>query len=157
MSKTTPATAFLTRHNIAYELVSYDYDPHAEHIGIQAAEAIGADPATVFKTLMIMVDHKPYVAVLPADKEANMKKLAAVFDGKHAAMLSVNEAEKLTGYKVGGISPFGQRRIFPTVFEESALSHDTIFVNGGGRGLQVRVSPHAVITALLAKTAPFCR
>ena len=157
MSKTTPATSFLDHNHIAYEFITYNYDPHADRAGLQAAEAVGADPATVFKTLMVNVDGKPHVAVLPSDQEANMKKLAAAFDGKHAEMLSVEEAEKLTGYKVGGISPFGQRRHLPIVFEETAELFDAIYINGGGRGYQVKLSPQDAIKVLSAKVADFKR
>lgn len=157
MSKTTPATAFLKKHNIAFELITYDYHPDGEKVGLQAAEAIGADPAQVFKTLMVKVDEKPVVAVIPVDHEANMKKLATAFSGKHAEMMRVPEAEKITGYKVGGISPFGQRRILPTIFEESVLAFELIYLNGGGRGLQVKLNPKDAIAVLNAQTAVFHR
>lgn len=157
MSKTTPATAFLDQNQIEYEFITYSYDSHADRVGLQAAEAIGADPDTVFKTLMVKVDGKPHVAVLPADQEANMKKLAAACGGKHAEMLTVEEAEKLTGYKVGGISPFGQRRHLPTVFEATAELYDKIYINGGGRGFQVKMSPQDAIRVISAKVANFKR
>lgn len=157
MSKTTPATAFLDHNHIEYEFITYQYDSHADRVGLQAAEAVGADPDTVFKTLMVKVDGKPHVAVLPADQEANMKKLAAAFGGKHAEMLTVEEAEKLTGYKVGGISPFGQRRHLPTVFESTAELYDKIYINGGGRGFQVKMSPQDAIRVISAKVADFKR
>ncbi|WP_297322745.1 Cys-tRNA(Pro) deacylase [uncultured Bartonella sp.] len=157
MSKTTPATAFLDHNHIEYEFITYQYDSHADRVGLQAAEAVGADPDTVFKTLMVKVDGKPHVAVLPADQEANMKKLAAAFGGKHAEMLTVEEAEKLTGYKVGGISPFGQRRHLPTVFEKTAELYDKIYINGGGRGFQVKMSPQDAIRVISAKVADFKR
>ncbi|CAM1636186.1 YbaK/aminoacyl-tRNA synthetase-associated domain [Bartonella apihabitans] len=157
MSKTTPATAFLDHNHIEYEFITYHYDPHADRVGLQAAEAVGADPETVFKTLMVSVDGKPHVAVLPSDQEANMKKLAVAFGGKHAEMLSVEEAEKLTGYKVGGISPFGQRRHLPTIFEKTAELFDKIYINGGGRGFQVKMHSKDAIAVLSAKVADFKR
>lgn len=157
MSKTTPATAFLNHHHIPYEFITYNYDPQADRAGLQAAEAVGADPQTVFKTLMVNVDGKPHVAVLASNQEANMKKLAAAFGGKHAEMLSVEDAEKLTGYKVGGISPFGQRRHLPIVFEATAEQFEAIYINGGGRGFQVKLSPKDAISVLSAKVADFKR
>lgn len=157
MSKTTPATAFLKKHDITFELLTYDYHPDGEKVGLQAAEAIGANPAQVFKTLMVKVDGKPVVAVVPSDHEANMKKLAGAFAGKHAEMMRVEEAEKITGYKVGGISPFGQRKALPTIFEESALTFEEIYLNGGGRGLQVKLNPKSALAVLNAKSADFIR
>ena len=110
MSKTTPATLALARAGIVFEIVAYDYDPHARRIGLQAAEAIGVLPRQVLKTLMAAVDGKPVCVVVPSDAEVSMKKLAVAFGGKSAAMMKPSDAERLTGYKVGGISPFGQRK-----------------------------------------------
>lgn len=157
IQKTTPATAFLKKHGIAFELLAYDYDPDAVRFGLQAAEAIGAAPAQVFKTLMVKVDSKPAVVVLPADREANLKKLAVLLRGKHAEMMKPDEAERITGYKVGGISPFGQRKILPVLFEQSATTWDEIFINGGGRGLQVKLASKDAICVLAANVGDFSR
>ena len=141
MAKTTPATIALANAGIAFEVVTYDYDPNAERIGLQAAEAIGAPPHRVLKTLMATVDGKPVCVVVPSDREVSMKKLAAAFGGKSAAMMKPADAERLTGYKVGGISPFGQRKAAPTAIEERALAEERVFINGGQRGLQVSLKP----------------
>ena len=122
MSKTTPATLALQKAGIAFALAAYDYDPDVDRIGLAAAEALGVSPSIVFKTLMAEVDGKPACVVLPSDREVSMKKLAAVLDGKSAQMLKPDAAERLTGYKVGGISPFGQKRRVPTVLEATALT-----------------------------------
>ena len=82
MSKTTRATLALTQLGISFTLHSYDYDPDAESIGLQAAEALGVQPDGVLKTLMAEVDGKPVCVVVPSDKEVSMKKLAAAFGGK---------------------------------------------------------------------------
>lgn len=153
MSKTTRATQALAKAGISFETVSYDYDPEAPRVGLQAAEAIGEDPRRVLKTLMATVDGKPVCAVIPSDCEASMKKLAAVFGGKSAAMMKPPEAERLTGYHVGGISPFGQKKQVPTAIEESALEEALVYMNGGQRGLQVRLDPRAALAALNAKAA----
>ena len=154
MSKTTPATLALTKAGVAFTLVSYAYDPDAERIGLQAAEAIGADPRCVLKTLMATVDGKPVCVIVPSDREVSMKKLAAAFGGKSGAMMKPADAERLTGYKVGGISPFGQRKRVPTAIEEDALSELQVFINGGQRGLQVRLAPAEAMVVLDAKAAP---
>src|SRR5690606_32085747 len=115
----------------------YAYDPDAESTGLQAAEALGEAPARVLKALMAHVDGKPVCVIVPSDHEVSMKKLAAAFGGKSAQMMKPADAERITGYKVGGISPFGQMRKVPAVIEERALAHDLVYVNGGQRGLQV--------------------
>ena len=141
MSKTTRATQMLARAGVAFSVHTYDYDPDAERIGLQAAEALGEDPRRVLKTLMAELDGKPVCVVLPSDKEVSMKKLAAAFGGKSAAMMKPADAERLTGYHVGGISPFGQKKSVPTAIEVAALSEPQVYINGGQRGLQVRLAP----------------
>ena len=154
MSKTTRATQFLDKARVKYDLVTYDYDPDADRIGMQAAEAIGAEPFRVLKTLMAEVDGKPVCVVVPSDHEVSMKKLAAAFGGKSANMMKPVDAERVTGYHVGGISPFGQKKRVPTAFEEAALVHDTVYMNGGQRGLQVHLKPADALKALDAKAVP---
>lgn len=153
MSKTTRATLALQKAGVAFRTLTYTYDPSAERIGLQAAEAIGADPRRVLKTLMAEVDGKPVCVVVPSDREVSMKKLAAAFGGKAAQMMRPAEAERITGYVVGGISPFGQKRAVPTAMEETALSEETVFLNGGQRGVQVELDPKAACAALNAKAA----
>jgi len=154
MSKATRATQALQQAGIAFTLHSYDYDPNAERIGLQAAEAIGEPPHRVLKTLMAKVDGKPVCVVIPSDREVSMKRLAAAFGGKSAQMMRPADAERLTGYHVGGISPFGQKRKVPTAIEEAALAEPYVFVNGGQRGLQIRLAPEAARAALGGKAAP---
>ena len=154
MSKSTPATLALAKAGVAFSVQTYAYDPNAERVGLQAAEAMDVPPHTVLKTLMATVDGKPVCCIVPSDREVSMKKLAAAFGGKTAAMMKPAEAERLTGYKVGGISPFGQRRRVPTAIEEAALAETLVFINGGQRGLQVRLAPADARAALDAVAAP---
>ena len=133
---------------------SYDYQPDADRIGLQAAEALGEDPCRVLKTLMAEVDGKPVVVVLASDREVSMKKLAALFGGKSAKMLKPADAERVTGYVVGGISPFGQKRQLPVAVDEAALAEALVYMNGGRRGLQVRLKPADAVSALNARTSP---
>jgi Cys-tRNA(Pro)/Cys-tRNA(Cys) deacylase len=153
MSKTTRATQALDKAGVAYEVRTYAYDPDADKVGIQAAEALGADPAMVLKTLMVLADGKPACVVAPSDREVSMKKLAAALGAKSAQMMKPADAERATGYVVGGISPFGQKKAAPTVMEEAALSHPKVFINGGGRGVQVYLSPTDALKVLGAKAA----
>ena len=148
MSKTTRATQALSRLGVKYALHVYDYDPDADRIGLQAAEALGVEPFRMLKTLMAEVDGKPVCVVLPSDGEVSMKKLAAAFGGKAAKMMRPADAERLTGYHVGGISPFGQKKRVPVAIEAAALGHATVFLNGGQRGLQIELDPNDAAKAL---------
>jgi Cys-tRNA(Pro)/Cys-tRNA(Cys) deacylase len=154
MSKTTRATQVLAKTGVTFTVHSYDYDPNAERVGLQAAEALGEAPHRVLKTLMAEVDGRPVCVVVPSDREVSMKKLAAAFGGKSANMMKPADAERLTGYHVGGISPFGQKKTVPTAIEEAALGEALVYINGGQRGLQVRLDPKDALKALKAAAAP---
>ena len=154
MSKTTRATQALAKAGVVFTVHTYDYDPNAERVGLQAAEALGEDPSRVLKTLMAEVDGKPVCAVVPSDREISMKKLASTFGGKAAKMMRPADAERLTGYHVGGISPFGQKKRVPVALEESALGEAKVFVNGGQRGLQIELDPSDAVKALAAIVRP---
>ncbi|MFM6830932.1 MAG: Cys-tRNA(Pro) deacylase [Novosphingobium sp.] len=140
MAQVTRATKQLDEAGVAFALHSYAYDPSADSIGLAAALALGAPPGQVFKTLMVLADGKPACAIAPSDGEVSLKRVAAALGAKGAVMMRPPDAERITGYKIGGISPFGQMRRVPTVLDETALLWDAIFVNGGQRGLQVLVS-----------------
>jgi Cys-tRNA(Pro)/Cys-tRNA(Cys) deacylase len=148
MSKATRATQALARAGIAFTVHTYSYDPNADRIGMHAATALGVDPGCMLKTLMALVDGKPACAIVPSDRELSMKKMAAAFAGKHAEMMQPYDAERVSGYKVGGISPFGQTRKVQTAIDERALAYDHVYLNGGQRGLQVRLSPKDVLRLL---------
>ena len=152
MSKITPATKALEKLGVKFMLHTYVYDSGADSIGLQAAEALGVAPFRMLKTLMAEVDGKPVCVVVPSDGEVSMKKLASAFGGKAAKMMRPADAERLTGYHVGGISPFGQKKRVPVAIEASALGHATVFLNGGQRGLQIELDPNDVVKALGAIT-----
>ena len=153
MSKTTRATQALEAAGVAFTLHTYDYDPNADRIGMQAAEALGEAPGRVLKTLMVLVDGKPACVILPSDREVSMKKLAAALGGKQAQMMKPADAERISGYKVGGVSPFGQKRKIPAAIEIEALAHPLVYINGGQRGLQVRLDPKDATRVLEAVAA----
>lgn len=153
MSRATPATRSLDAAGVAYGLATYAYDPGAERVGLQAAEALGVAPDEVLKTLMVLVDGKPACVVLASDREVSMKKLAAALGAKAAEMMKPADAERVTGYKVGGVSPFGQKRRVRTVLDEAALAKPLVFVNGGQRGLQARLAPADLVRVLEATVA----
>ena len=149
MPKATPATQALRKLGIAFKLHTYIYDSTVPSggIGLQAAEALGVEPGRMLKTLMAEVDGKPVCAVVPSDREVGMKKLAAAFGGKAARMMRPPDAERLTGYHVGGISPFGQKKRVPVAIEQAALGESSVFVNGGQRGLQIELDPNDAVKA----------
>lgn len=153
MASATRATKALEAAGIPVTVHAYDYDPGADRVGLQAAEALGEVPERVLKTLMILLDGKPACAIVPSDREVAMKKFAAALGGKSAQMMKPADAERLTGYKVGGISPFGQTKRVPVAFEAAALEHDFVYINGGQRGLQVRLAPGDAVAVLAAVVA----
>jgi Cys-tRNA(Pro)/Cys-tRNA(Cys) deacylase len=153
MAKSTPATLALQKAGVAFDLHEYDYDPSAARIGMQAAEALGIEPARLLKTLMARADKETVCVLAPSDREVNLKKLAAAAGAKSAAMLGAAEAERLTGFHVGGISPFGQKKRVRVFVERSALAFPRIVCNGGRRGLQVELAPGDLMRVLDATAA----
>lgn len=144
----------LTRAKVAHTVHEYDHDPAADSYGLEAATLLGHDPRRVFKTLLASVDGALHVAVVPVAGSLDLKGLAAAVGGKRAAMADPVLAERTTGYVRGGISPLGQRKRLPTVLDETALAHPTIFVSAGRRGLEVELAPRALAELTAARIAP---
>lgn len=140
---------------MAHRVVGYDHDPAADSYGAEAAEALGLDPAVVFKTLLATVDGSAtVVAVVPVERRLDLKGLARAAGGKRAAMTEPAVAERLTGYVVGGISPLGQRKRLRTFIDVSAEARDEIHVSAGRRGLEVAIAPTALAHLLDADFHP---
>ncbi|HEX6500225.1 MAG TPA: Cys-tRNA(Pro) deacylase [Micromonosporaceae bacterium] len=150
----TPATALLAKQKVAHRVHGYQHDPRSRSYGEEAADALGVDPARCFKTLIAEVDDALAVAVVPVSGSLDLKALATALGGKRAALADPVLAERTTGYVRGGISPLGQRKRLPTVVDESAAGHDTIFVSAGRRGLQVELAPHDLVHLTRATLAP---
>jgi len=149
----TPATKVLVAAGVAHTLHSYDHDPSVTNYGLEAATALGIDPARVFKTLLVSVEGALAVAVVPVSGSLDLKKCAAALGGKRAAMADPKDAERRTGYVLGGISPLGQRQPSPTVIDESALGFPTILVSGGRRGLDIELDPADLVGLTKARSA----
>ena len=149
----TPATRALERAGVDYRPLPYVHDPGAASYGLEAAAQLGLDPQRVFKTLLAEVDGRLVVALVPVSGQLDLKALAAAAGGKRAAMADPAAAERATGYVVGGISPLGQKRPHPTFVDSSALEHDTVYVSGGKRGLDLALAPQDLIDLLDAGTA----
>jgi Cys-tRNA(Pro)/Cys-tRNA(Cys) deacylase len=153
----TPATLALTRAGITFTLHEYAHDPRATSYGSEAAEALGLDPDRVFKTLLAEVDGNLVVAVVPVGGWLDLKALARAFGGRKAAMADPKDAERSTGYVVGGIAPVGQRRRLPTVVDESAAAYDVVYVSAGRRGLDLGIAPADLVAVTGAITAGVSR
>lgn len=137
----TPATVALAGAGVPFSEHPYEHDPGALSYGLEAADRLGLDSAQVFKTLLATLDGRLVVGVVPVSGQLDLKALAATLGGKRAELAAPADAERATGYVVGGISPVGQRRQHPTVVDESALLFDTVYVSGGRRGLDIGLAP----------------
>lgn len=157
----TPATALLTAAGIRFTVHQFDNGvPAGEHgYGKAAAASLGVHESRVFKTLLVAVHGASSattghaVGVVPVSGQLSLKAMAAALGVKRVEMLDPVSAERLTGYVVGGISPFGQKRRLDTVVDTSALAHGTVFVSGGRRGLDLEISPVDLVSVLDAVTA----
>ncbi|MCL1599354.1 MAG: Cys-tRNA(Pro) deacylase [Actinomycetia bacterium] len=147
MAKGTRAVQVIESMGVAYVLHRYEIDGLDGSYGEAVAAALGVDSRRLFKTLVAVVDGRPVVGVVAVSGSLSLKKLARAAGGKHAEMADASDAERLTGYVVGGISPFGQRRDLPTYVDSSARDHATVYVSAGRRGLQVELSPEDLISA----------
>ena len=153
----TPATAALDRLGIAYRIRTYAHDPSAPSFGLEAAEALGVEPARVFKTLLVDTDAGLAVGIVPVDAQLDLKAVASVLGRKKATMAAPAVAERSTGYVVGGISPIGQKRALPTLLDAGATAQETILVSGGKRGFDLELAPTDVLTATRGTLAPIAR
>lgn len=150
----TPATAALSAAGVSFALHPYTHDPSAVSYGAEAAEVLGIDPSRVFKTLMVEVEDRLAVGIVPVSGTLDLKAFAAALGAKKAAMADPAAAQRRSGYVLGGISPLGQRLPSPTVLDTSALALDTLLVSGGRRGLDVELAPADLVRLTDAVTAP---
>ena len=142
----TRAIQYLNKKGINYKVVEYE---HHEKGAEFAARAIGFPLERTIKTLVIDLDHKKFCfALLPGDKQLALKQLAKACKVKRAAMVDIATAERLTGYLVGGISPFAAKQNLPAVIEESLLRLDIVAINAGQRGIMMIMSPGDIVKAL---------
>ncbi|MCV2402014.1 Cys-tRNA(Pro) deacylase [Marinomonas sp. C2222] len=137
----TPAINLLRKQGLSFSLREYEHDKQCTHFGEEAAEKLNLDPASVFKTLLVSDDKQFFVAIVPVTGTLNLKRAASVFEVKKLRMAEPKEAERLTGYLIGGISPIGQKKDLTTCIDQTALNFSTIYVSGGQRGLDIGISP----------------
>lgn len=137
----TPGIDAAKRAGIAYTIHSYEHDKTAASYGEEAADKLGLSPARVFKTLLAQLDNRELVvAVVPVARQLNLKQLATALHARAAEMARPADAERATGYVVGGISPLGQKKRLRTVVDVSAREHATIYVSAGRRGLEIELA-----------------
>ena len=156
----TPAVRLLQQKRIAHVLHEYAHDPRSESYGLEAAEALGVEPARVFKTLLVSMNGDPRklaVGVVPVNAQLDLKAMAAAAGVKKVAMADPAQAEKITGYVVGGISPLGQKRLLPTVLDATAQHYPTVYVSGGRRGLDIELAPGDLLGLVRAAYAGIAR
>lgn len=153
MAASTPALAALQRAGVEFQTHRYELVESDLSYGEAVAAALGVDPGRLFKTLVAECDAKPVVAIVPVRSQLSLKALARAATGKKAQMADPVDAEKWTGYVVGGISPFAQRRRMPVFLDDSAVGFQTIYVSAGLRGLQVELDPTDLITLLDCRLA----
>ncbi|WP_066908318.1 YbaK/EbsC family protein [Mycobacterium interjectum] len=153
----TPGIAALLRAAVPHEVVRFSHDPRESSFGLEAvralADARGVAPEQIYKTLVIAVPDGLAVAVLPAPARLSLKAAAAALGVAKATMAEPAAAERATGYVVGAISPFGQRRSLPTVVDAGALARERVYCSAGRRGWDVAVSPRDLIRLTGAVTA----
>lgn len=163
----TPATRALATAGVTYTAHTFAADDRnraaggnsAQRVsfGEEAAAALGVPAGRVYKTLVAEIDDRLWVAVVPVTGQLDLKALAGAAGGKRAVLADPAAAERSSGYVVGGISPLGQRKALPTVVDSSALTHPTVFVSGGRRGLDLELAAADLVRLTSARTAEIAR
>jgi Cys-tRNA(Pro)/Cys-tRNA(Cys) deacylase len=153
----TPAIDALNTAGAKYVVHEFRHDPGERGFGLAAASALGVAPERVFKTLVVTADDRQVVGIVPVTAQLSLRGIAAAVGAKRAEMCPPAVAQRVTGYVVGGISPFGQKKPLATVIDESCALFDSIFVSGGKRGLDLELSPQVLVVVLGAAIAPIVR
>lgn len=156
MAVTTPAVRRLETLGIYFETLTYAFDGTEGGLGRHAATTLGIEPDAIFKTLMVTIDHRPVCAVLPVARTLAMKAIAKHFGGKRAGMFPREALTRQTGYSIGGISPIAQKKSCPVLFDFSALTLSNIYINGGKRGVVLRLAPLDALIATGGEILPIC-
>ena len=149
----TPATKLLKANKIDFSIHEYEHDANAKSFGLEAAEKLNLRFEEVFKTLLVTDEKNYFVAILPVHHQLNLKKVAQAVGAKKLKMSDPKDAERLTGYLVGGISPVGQKKRLKTVIDQSAVQLEKLYVSGGKRGLDIGLKPQDLAKVLSATFA----
>lgn len=151
----TPAIKALKKARVEFEVLQFSHDPNDNDFANEAVNKLGLAQQQVFKTLLLSVDGKLHVAISPATKQVDLKAFAKACGGKKAQLAEQSLAEKSSGYVIGGISPFGQKKRLPTWVHASAFEYQKVYVSAGRRGLEVAVSPEIFEQLCDAKRSHF--
>ncbi len=149
----TPATKLLKANKIDFSIHEYEHDANAKSFGLEAAEKLNLRVEEVFKTLLVTDEKNYFVAILPVHHQLNLKKVAQAVGAKKLKMSDPKDAERLTGYLVGGISPVGQKKRLKTVIDQSTVQLEKLYVSGGKRGLDIGLKPQDLAKVLSATFA----
>ncbi|MDM1250447.1 Cys-tRNA(Pro) deacylase [Acinetobacter johnsonii] len=149
----TPATKLLKANKIDFSIHEYEHDANAKSFGLEAAEKLNLRVEEVFKTLLVTDEKNYFVAILPVHHQLNLKKVAQAVGAKKLKISDPKDAERLTGYLVGGISPVGQKKRLKTVIDQSAQQLEKLYVSGGKRGLDIGLKPQDLAKVLSATFA----
>ena len=149
----TPATKLLKANKIDFSIHEYEHDANVKSFGLEAAEKLNLRVEEVFKTLLVTDEKNYFVAILPVHHQLNLKKVAQAVGAKKLKMSDPKDAERLTGYLVGGISPIGQKKRLKTVIDQSAVQLEKLYVSGGKRGLDIGLKPQDLAKVLSATFA----
>jgi Cys-tRNA(Pro)/Cys-tRNA(Cys) deacylase len=144
----TPAIRALEAAGVPFTVHEFAHEPGGRDYGREAAAALGVEPERVFKTLVVTADDRQVVGIVPVSGQLSLKAVAAAVGAKRAEMCPPDVAQRITGYVVGGISPFGQKKRLATVVDETIELFDTVFVSGGRRGLDIELRPGDLVALL---------
>ncbi|WP_206486423.1 Cys-tRNA(Pro) deacylase [Thalassotalea sp. G2M2-11] len=148
----TPAVKQLDKSTVSYQLHHYQHDKNNSHYGEEAAEKLAVAANRIYKTLVVETDdHSLAVAIIPVSAQLNLKQTAKALNVKKAIMAAPQKVQSTTGYVLGGVSPFGQKKRLPTLIDNSMENLTTVFVSGGKRGLEIETTPQAFSQILNAK------
>lgn len=150
----TPAIKAAEKAKIVFDVHQYEHDPNAAAYGEEAAKVLGVAAQRVFKTLVVSDSKALAVAIVPVASRLNLKACASALKTKRVNMADPRDAERVTGYVVGGISPLGQKKRLRTVLDESALAFSTVFVSAGRRGLEIELAPGDLSKLTTATVSP---
>lgn len=152
----TPAVTFLEQHRVAFELLSFVHDANNENYGKEVVDKLGLPINAVFKTLVLTTaEHDFVVAITPVSQQVNTKALAKAAKTKKVSMAAAADVQRVTGYVLGGVSPFAQKKKLTTFVHEAALSESIIYVSGGKRGVEIAIAPQHLVAVLKANLACF--
>jgi Cys-tRNA(Pro)/Cys-tRNA(Cys) deacylase len=150
----TPAIDALRAACVEFDIRSYEHDPKSRTYGLEAAEKLDLLPEQVFKTLVVELDGAALcMGIIPVVFQLNLKRLAKSAGAKRAAMAPAKAVERATGYVMGGVSPFGQKRAMPAFIDTSAMNYLSVFVSGGKRGLDLEITPNDLLIITKGCTA----